>query len=124
MQVRMQTQLLSPSVQNGYHSHLDSFGFAKSLQGFPSSFKERIINQFWTVNRQCINRFGQSKNHVEVRHWQEFRFSFVNPIFSSVTLTLGAMPIPARIVTDCYVTATIASVDMTAQFCSSAFFDS
>jgi hypothetical protein len=31
MQVRMQTQLLSPRMQNRYHSHLHFFGFAKDF---------------------------------------------------------------------------------------------
>ena len=39
VQMRMKTQILSPSVQNSNHSHLKIFVFAKRLKRFPSRFK-------------------------------------------------------------------------------------
>jgi subtilisin family serine protease len=39
VQMRMKTQILSPSVQNSNHSHLEIFVFAKRLKRFPSRFK-------------------------------------------------------------------------------------
>lgn len=46
-----------------------------------------------------------------------------NPTFPLVTLPLGTMKIPARIVTDTDVSTLVTSIDMTAQFGGSAFFN-
>jgi hypothetical protein len=60
---------------------------------------------------------------MEIRYGQEFRFSVLYPILSIPALTLGAMPIPARIITDSDFSTVITSINMTAQSRSSAFFD-
>ena len=64
MQMWMQAQLLSPSVQNRYHAHLYFFGFAKGLQGVPCRFKQSIIHYFRLMHRQGIDTTRQGKNYV------------------------------------------------------------
>jgi hypothetical protein len=59
---------------------------------------------------------------MEVRHWQEFCFSSLDPIFAFVALTLGTMSVPARIVTNANVATLIACIDMTSQLGCSALF--
>lgn len=123
VQVRMQTQLLSPSMQNRYDSHLYFFGFAKALKGFLSSFKQSVVHHFRLVYGQRINARRQGENHVEVWHRQKLGSSGLYPIFPFIALAFWTMSIAARIVTDTQIATTITSINMASQFCCSTFFN-
>jgi hypothetical protein len=56
----MQAQLLPPSVQNGYHSHL-YFLVLQIVVAFPSRLKQSIIHYFWLMYSQRINTSWQGK---------------------------------------------------------------
>jgi hypothetical protein len=58
MQVRMQTQLLSPSMQNRYHSICISLALPKM---FPMSLQKRIVNQFWLMYANELILSGKVK---------------------------------------------------------------
>jgi hypothetical protein len=55
------------------------------------------------------------EDNVEVAGVEEFTFSCRQPALASLCLTLGAVPIPARVVRDGLIAATRASIAMPAE---------
>ena len=95
----------------------------KRLERFPCRGEKQSIYRFGVLHRQGIEFIGKCEHHVEVRNGKQFANPHLHPLLAFVSLTLGAMAISARIVTDVNASAITTFIHMSAQFGSSAFSD-
>ena len=115
----MKQQILSPRMQDGKEANLR----AKMLriggdfnEGFSYRTEQQVV-QFGFILPDEIGQFVRQTEHdMEVTGGEEFPLSSRDPPPACLSLTLGTMPIPARVKGEAPVlTATWAHVDMTAK---------
>jgi hypothetical protein len=114
----MQKQVLSPSVQDADHADLCAQVFAIDSdlqQGLRAGGEQQVVEQARVLQRQHIEFVGHSEHDMEVTGGQEFAFAGRQPALACLRLTLGAVPISARVVRDSLMTAARAGIAMTAQ---------
>src|SRR3989441_5400787 len=116
--VGMQKQVLSPGVQDADHADLCAQVFAIDSdlqQGLRAGGEQQVVEQTRVLQRQHIEFVGHSEYDMEVTDGQEFTFTGRQPALARLRLTLGAVPISARVVRDSLMTAARAGIAMAAQ---------
>src|SRR6266700_6557415 len=114
----MQKQVLSPGVQDADHADLCAQVFAIDSdlqQGLRAGGEQQVVEQTRVLQRQHLEFVGHSEYDMEVTDGQEFAFSGRQPALARLRLTLGAVPVSARVVRDSLMTAARAGIAMAAQ---------
>src|SRR5258708_3177541 len=116
----MQQQVLPPGMQNADHGDLCSqvCGIGRDLQqGLRAGSEQQIVEQTRVVQGQYMEFMGHSEHNMEVAGGQEFSLAGRQPTLARLRLTLGAVPISARVVRDDLMSAAQAGIPVTAQCC-------
>src|SRR5713101_831623 len=116
--VGMQEQVLSPSMQDADHADLGAQVFAIDgdlEQGLSTGGEQQVVEQTRVLQRQHIDFVGHSEHDMEVAGGQEFAFAGRQPALARLRLALGAVPVSARVVGDSLMTAARAGITMTSQ---------
>src|SRR6478735_4592345 len=124
--VGMQQQILSPSVKDGDGSDLSTrpFGVRRHLQQCGGSGgKQQVVKAARVFERQHVQLMRNTEDDMEVCRRQDFLFASSEPTLACLCLTLGAMPVTARVVGNGLMTAARTRVEMTTQSCCAAVLD-
>src|SRR5437016_6306213 len=99
--VGMQEQVLSPSMQDADHADLGAQVFAIDgdlEQGLCTGGEQQVVEQTRVLQGQHIEFVRHSEHNMEVAGGQEFAFASRQPALARLRLALGAVPISARVV--------------------------
>jgi hypothetical protein len=110
-------------VENANHADLCSqvFGIGCDLQqGFRTGSEQQVVEQTRVIQGQHIEFMRHSEYNMEVAGGQEFSLAGCQPALARLRLTLGAMPISARVVRDDLMSAAQACIPVTTQCCGAA----
>jgi len=122
MKVRVVMEVLPPGVQNRETGDLRTEVFrvsAEGQQGMGNGAKEHPVDDASILKRERRELLRNGEHDVEVLHVEEFLLTRLEPVGSSRSLTLRAMPIAARVVNRHLVTAAVL-FEMTSQSCRPA----
>jgi len=118
MNMRVKPKLLTPCVQNRYHTRFGTqiFGIGgKGLDSLPRGGKQGIIQFFVMHRQQGIKAGRQGEDNMIVWNGQQFAFPIYDPSFTISSLTFGAVSVSTRIVRDCLYTAALTNSHMSSQ---------
>ena len=96
-------QSLVPSVEHTEETDLGSqvTGIASDLQQSCSAgMKQQVVDQTFILQRERSQFPRQSEDDVHVADGQQLSFPRLKPAPARVALTLGAVPVAARVVRD------------------------
>ena len=96
MQVRMEQQVLTPTVQHGKEADLSAemFGIRRNLeQGLGGGVEQKIVEDLLVDQRQTPEMMRDGEDDVTIRDRQQFTLPGSHPTVARPTLTLGAMAI-------------------------------
>ncbi len=117
MQVRMEVQILTPSVQHGEEAdggaEVSGVG-GDGEQSFGSGLKQDVIDRSRVLQRQAADLRRKSEHDVEVRNGQQFRLPLGEPPGARGGLALWATAIAARVEYFDAMSTPIALIEMTA----------
>jgi hypothetical protein len=116
MYKRVETQVLSPCMQYGYHARFGLQLCVGELRyRFPCAGKQKVVKNYRVLKKQAIQFIRNHENHMEVRYRQQILLAAFHPCFPLRVLALWTMTITAGVVTDADMPALITFVDMSAQ---------
>tara|TARA_R110000744_G_scaffold134093_2_gene242936 strand:+ start:20380 stop:20781 length:402 start_codon:yes stop_codon:yes gene_type:complete len=126
VQVRVKGQILAPGMQDGDHSRVgpQKIGVGrKPLDHLPGRREQKVIDRFGVIKAYPVKFRWKGKDHMEVRDVQQFGLPCPDPLFPFVSLALGTVAVPATVVAKVQPMAVrvVATVDMPAQCCGTAF---
>jgi hypothetical protein len=101
MEMRVELELLVPSMKHRGKSHLSPKPFIPSGQlkkGPGGSVKQEVIEQFFVLQDQRVELMGEGEDYVEVMGWQQPFCALVEPSCLLEILAFGAVAIAAGIV--------------------------
>ena len=116
--VRMWSQRLSPSVQDGQEASLCAqvLGIGKDLeQCGGTGLKEQRKQLSLVLPHQRHKLVWNAEDEMEVADRQQLLLALLNPLVARSGLTLGAVPVAAGVIRDGLVAAVYAGVAMTAE---------
>ena len=116
MDMRMMGQRLSPGMQDGDEADPG----AQTLGGerderLGSSAHQEAVDRLFVLESDLGRRRRQGEDHVEVGNWQQLALTSGEPLRARRPLTLPAMAVSARVVSDADEPAIVAELDMTAE---------
>ena len=126
MQMRMEKQVLSPTVKYGEKADLGAQMLrigSDGGQGRGSGSEEHAVDEIFVVVSDGSDRFGNGEDDMKIVRRENFGRSFFNPLRTSEGLTFWAMTIPAAVVAGPFVIAAVAAFEMTAESCGSTHLD-
>ena len=99
----MEVKVLAPSVENGEEPDL-----CAQMAGIACNFEQRLgtgpeqqtVDDLLVLQGQRGEPVRKSEDHVHIGSGQQFPTARLQPTVAGVGLTLGTVPIPARIVRD------------------------
>jgi hypothetical protein len=109
VEMRMQSQVLSPGVENAEEADLGSevLGVGGNLKhGLSGGAEEQIIEQPWIALTERVQLVGQGKDDVEVRYAEQVLFAPCKPALARLGLALGTVPVATGVIGDGLVVAT------------------
>lgn len=109
VEMRMQSQVLSPGVQDAEEADLGSevLGVGGNLKhGLGGGAEEQIIEQPWIALTERVQLVGQGKDDVEVRYAEQVLFAPCEPALARLGLALGTVPVATGVIGDGLVIAT------------------
>jgi hypothetical protein len=116
MDMRVQTKVLSPCMQYGYHARFCMQLCVRELRySLPYTGKQQVIKICRMLKKQTIQCIRYCKNNMKVWDRKQILLTVLNPCFSLSILALGTMTVTARVVTDADMAALIAFINMSAQ---------
>jgi hypothetical protein len=107
--VRVQSEGLSPGVQNGKESQLgaEMLRIGGNLKhGLSASAEEQIVEQPWMALTERVQLVGQGKDDVEVGYAEQILFAPYEPALPRLCLALGTVPVATGVIGDGLVVAT------------------
>jgi hypothetical protein len=118
MQVGMEMQILTPSVQHGEEAdggaEVSGVG-GNSEQSFRSGLKQDGIDLSLVLKRQAADLLGNSEHDVEIGDGQKLRLPLGEPLGAGRSLALGAAAIATRVEYFDAMPAPVALIEMTTQ---------
>jgi hypothetical protein len=122
----MQAQVLSPGVQDAEEadpgSEMPGIG-CNFKHGLGGGAEEQIVEQARMSLTERIERVRQSKDEVEVGHGEQILLTPRKPALTRLRLTLGTVPVAARVVGNGLEIAPRTGVQMTSESSSAASGD-
>ena len=110
--VRMVEQIGSPRMEDGSHPSEKPFIGSKSIDGSPRGLEHTVVEDTLMSHRNRMQTRRYSKYSMEVLRRDNLFPAAVDPLLALLVLTLGAMAVPATVVTDMYIPALWAHLDM------------
>ncbi len=107
--MRMQSQVLSPGVQNAEEADLGSevFGVGRNFEhGLSAGAEEQIVEQPWIAPTERVQLVGQGKDDVEVGDAEQILFAACEPAPARMRLALGTVAIATGAIGNGLVVAT------------------
>src|SRR5450432_4254664 len=105
----MQSQVLSPGVQNAQEADLGSkiLGVGRNFKhGLSAGTEEQIVEQPWITLTERIQQVGQSEDDMEVGHAEQVLLAPCEPALARLSLTLGTVPVTTGVIGYCLVITT------------------
>ena len=99
--VRVVTQIASPSVKHAHHTHLSADKTrvcAQCLHSLCRHAEQDIVNQLLISPSHVAQFIGQRKSDQKVWHRQENILLFLQPLVGLVVLTFGTMSVAAGMI--------------------------
>src|SRR5258708_28067606 len=118
MQMRMEKQVLSPTVKYGEKADLGAqmLGIGSDGgQGLGRGSKENAVDVIFVLVSDGSNLFGNREDDMKIVRLENFGRSFFDPLRTSEGLAFWAMTVAAAVVTGPLVTAAVAALEMTAE---------
>jgi hypothetical protein len=118
MDMGMVVEVLAPGVQDRKTGDLcaEKFGVsAEGEQGLGNGAKENPVHGAAVAEREGRELLREGEHHVEVLDREEFLLALLEPEGSSRGLTLGAMPIAARVIDWLLVTADVTFLEVASE---------
>src|SRR5271156_3774531 len=109
VEMRMQSQVLSPGVQNAEEADLGSevLGAGRNFEhGLSAGAEEQIVEQPWIALTERIQLVGQGKDDVEVGHAEQILFAPCQPALACLGLALGTVAVATGVIGNGLVVAT------------------
>ena len=109
VEMRMQSQVLPPGVQDAEEADLGSevLGVGGNLKhGLSGGAEEQIIEQPWIALTERVQLVGQGKDDVEVRYAEQVLFAACEPALTRLGLALGTVAVATGVIGDGLVVAT------------------
>jgi hypothetical protein len=103
MDMRMMLQLLVPRVEDTEEADFGAqmSGMASDFeQGLGAGAEQQIVENLLVLQRQGCQKMRKGEDHVHVAGGQEFLPTRLQPTVAGLGLTLGTVPISARVVRD------------------------
>ena len=127
VQMWMQREVLCPGVKDRGDAECAALRLSGEVTPILSkggecccrSAEQEIVNDPWSVQRQGTKLVRQGEDDVEVLDREEIGASCLDPIGLSQRLTLGAVPVAARVVDGAPVPALVAGFEVTTEGCRS-----
>jgi hypothetical protein len=124
--VRVQKQVLSPTVQYGEKANLGAqmLGIGSDGgQGLGRGSEEHAVDEIFVLVSDGSDRFGNREDDMKIVRRQNLGRSFFNPLRTCEGLTLWTVAVAAAVVTGPLVIAAVAALEMTAKSCGSTRLD-
>jgi hypothetical protein len=118
VEMRMQSQVLSPGMQNAEKADLGSevLGAGRNFKhGLSAGTVEQIVEQPRMALTERVQLVGQGKDDVEVGYAEQILFAPCEPALASLGLALGTVAVATGVVGNCLVVATGAGVHMASE---------
>ena len=103
MDVRMMLQFLVPGVEDTEKADLRTQmpGMASDFeQGLGAGAEQQIVENLLVLQSQGRQKMRKGEDHVHVAGGQEFLLARLEPAVAGLGLTLGTVPISARVIRD------------------------
>src|SRR6267378_3494825 len=126
MQMRMEKQVLSPTVKHGEKADLSAqmFGIGSDGgQGLDSGSEQNAVDEIFVLVSDGSDRFGNREDDMKIVRRENFGRSFLDPLGTCEGLTLWTVAVAAAVVTGPLVIAAVAALEMTAESCGSTHLD-
>ena len=126
MQVGVEEEILSPTVEHGKEADLgtEMFGIGRDGgQSLGRGSEQDAVDDIFVLVRHGGDRFGEGEDDMKIRSRENFRFSFFDPFRTRQRLALGAMSVAAAIVSVTLVRTAVAALEMTTQGRRAAHLD-
>ena len=101
VEMRMQSQVLSPGVQNAEEADLGSevLGVGRNFEhGLSAGAEEQIVEQPWIALAERVQLVGQGKDDVEVGHAEQILFAPCQPALACLGLALGTVAVATGVI--------------------------
>src|SRR5260370_3900027 len=118
MQMRMEKQVLSPTVQYGEKADLgaEMLGIGSDGgQGLGRGAEEHAVEEIFVLVSDGSERFGNREDDMKIVRRENFGGSFLDPLRTSEGLTFSAMTVAAAVVARPLLTAAVAALEITAE---------
>jgi len=115
-------ELLTPCMKHGGEADLGAQvpGIGRDLlEGLRRRLEEDGVDDLLVLEGDLGDLLGEGEDDVEVLHRQEICLPGLQPVGTGHGLALGTVPITARVVGNLFVTALVATLDVTAECCGS-----
>ena len=109
VEMRMQSQVLSPGVQNAEEADLGSevLGVGRNFEhGLRAGAEEQIVEQAWMALTERVQLVGQGKDDVEVGHAEQILFAPCQPALACLGLALRTVAVATGVIGNGLVVAT------------------
>ena len=98
--VRMVEQIRTPRMEDGSHSRCESLLGSKSINSSPCSLEHAVVELPLIGHSNGMQTCRQRKDDMEVLGRDNLFPAELNPLFTLLVLTLGAMTIPTAVIAD------------------------
>ncbi len=122
MQMRMEKQVLSPTVKYGEKADLGAqmLGIGRDGgQGLGRGSKENAVDEIFVLVSDGSKLFGNREDDMKIVRRENFGRSFFDPLRTCERLAFWAMTVAAAVVTGPLVIAAVAALEMTTKGCGS-----
>ena len=126
MQMRMEKQVLSPTVKYSEKAYLGAqmLGIGSDGgQGLGSGSEQNAVDEIFVLVSNGSDLFGNREDDMKIVRLENFRYSFFDPLGASERLTFWAMTVAATVVARSLVITAVAALEVTAEGCGSTHLD-
>ncbi len=118
MQMRMEKQVLSPTVK--YHEKADLGAQMLGIgsdggQGFGRGSEQNAVDEIFVLVSEGSDLFGNREDDMKIVRLENFGLSFFDPLRTSQRLALWTVAVTAAVVAGPLVIAAVAALEMTAE---------
>jgi hypothetical protein len=101
--VRMVEQIGSPRMEDGSHAGCESLLGSKSIDGTPGGLEHTVVEDTLMSHSNRMQTIRHREYDMEVLDRDNLFPAELNPLFTLLVLTLGAMPVTTAVVADMHI---------------------
>jgi hypothetical protein len=101
VEMRMQSQVLSPGMQNTEEADLcpEVLGVGRNFKhGLSTGAEKQIVEQPWIALTERVQLVGQGKDDVEVGHAEQILFAPCQSALACLSLAFGTVAVATRVI--------------------------